>query len=60
MNHKKTSVDKEYDKYKLNKLNLQKELLKNKYKCHPTQSNLFNILNTIKQIKILEKTFQIE
>lgn len=41
-------------KENLYKLQFKKDLLKDKYKCIPSQNLLLNILNTIKQINALE------
>ena len=40
--------------YDLRKLNSKKNILKYHYKNNPSQSTLFNILNTLKQINTLK------
>lgn len=46
-------------KENLHKLHSRKDLLKNKYKCRPSQNILLNILNTIKHINTLETKLEI-
>lgn len=52
--HNNTPVKKSSSKENLHKLKFRKDLLKDKYKCIPSQNLLLNILTTIKQINALE------